>query len=434
VKRVGAPLPLFLIAWLVAAGESGGSAAGQQQQAFRATVDLVAVTVQVVDGDGRPLVSLDRDKFDVTIDGQRRRVVSSDLVQFGPGLISGSGLAAGATDDAPGERGDRTFILVVDASSFEPSEAIQVIQAAHGFVRRLNDTDVVGVFSLPLGSRVEPTHSRAPIHAALDRITGERPTMASQFNLTTSEVIDIMAQANSRATTFQTTTPSSGRGVVVPEPLTIEGNALESVQLRECRRPGDAVCLQSIISEASALAMQLEERARRSLMGISALLDAIQERPGRKTLVVLSGGMPISDRPGGRINIGDEASVLGERAARANAVIYALHVDDGMTRIYTAQSRRVRDAKSVSRERILEARLLEEFAAASGGALLPVSVGAGEIALDRVLRETSAFYLLGVEPGNTERDGKAHRLRVRVNQRGATVRSRQWVVLPKPAR
>src|SRR4029450_1128757 len=104
---------------------------------------------------------------------------------------------------------------------------------------------------------------------------------------------------------------------------------------------------------------------------ISSLLDAIQRQPGRKTLVMLSGGLPISDRPGGRINIGDEASVLGERAARANAVIYALHVDDGMTGVYTAQSRRIRDAKSVSRERILEARLLEEFAAASGGALLP---------------------------------------------------------------
>jgi hypothetical protein len=63
-----------------------------------------------------------------------------------------------------------------------------------------------------------------------------------------------------------------------------------------------------------------------------------------------------------------------------------------------------------------------------------VNVGAGEMALDRVLRETSAYYLLGVEPGSTERDGKAHRLRVRVNQRGATVRSRQWVVLPKPGR
>jgi VWFA-related protein len=375
VKRAGVPLPLLLIAGLVAAGESGGSAAGQQQT-FRAMVDLVAVTVQVVDGDGRPLVSLDRDKFDVTIDGERRRVVSSDLVQFGPGLIGGSGQSAGG-DDLSGERRDRTFILVVDATSFEPGEAIQVIQAAHGFVRRLNSSDVIGFFSLPLGSRVEPTHDRAPIHFVLDRITGERSTMASQFNLSTSEFIDIMAQANSRARTFQTTTPSSGRGVVVPEPLAIEGNVLDSVQLRECRRPGDAVCLQSIVSEASSLALQLEERARRSLHGLGAMLDAMQRSPDRKTLVMLSGGMPISDRPGGRINIGDEASALGERAARANTVIYALHVDDGMTGAYTASSRRIRDTKSVSRERILEARLLEEFAAASGGALLPVNVDVG---------------------------------------------------------
>jgi VWFA-related protein len=429
VTRAGAALPLILIAALIAAAGSG-SAAGQQSS-FRATVDLVAVTVQVVDGGGVPITSLDRDKFEVTIDGQRRRVVSSDLVQFAASGTGGPDLAAAAVEPS-GDRRDRTFILVVDASTFEAGEALQVIKAAHEFVHRLNPDDVIAVFSLPFGTRVDPTLERAKVHVALDRITGQRPTMSGQFNLSTSEIIDIMAQSNSRAMAFQSPAPSSGRGVVVPEPLTIEGDALERVALRECRRPGDAVCTQAIVSEASALALQLEERARRSLNGLSSLLEAIQSYPGRKTIVMLSGGMPVSDRPGGRVDIGDEAGSLGERAARANAVIYAMHVDDGMTRVYTAQSRRIRDAKSVARERVLEARLLEEFAASSGGALLPVNVGAGEVALDRVLRETSAYYLLGVEPGNADRDGKAHRLRVRVNHRGATIRSRQWVVLPKP--
>ena len=74
--------------------------------------------------------------------------------------------------------------------------------------------------------------------------------------------------------------------------------------------------------------------------------------------------------------------------------------------------------------------MVAEFAGASGGALLPVTVGT-ETALSRVLRETSAYYLLGVEPTAADRDGKAHQLRVKVNLRGATVRSRLWVVLPK---
>ena len=79
-------------------------------------------------------------------------------------------------------------------------------------------------------------------------------------------------------------------------------------------------------------------------------------------------------------------------------------------------------------------RLLDEFAAASGGTLLNALVDAGDVALARVLRETSAYYLLGVEPANLDRDGRAHRLRVRVHGRGVTVRSREWVVLRKSSR
>jgi hypothetical protein len=145
---------------------------------------------------------------------------------------------------------------------------------------------------------------------------------------------------------------------------------------------------------------------------------------------VLSGGMAVSDRPGGRIDIGTEATALGEQAAHANAVIYALQVDTGITQSFSARSRRVRDPASLARERTLSGKLLDEFAGASGGALLPVTVGS-ETALSRVLRETSAYYLLGVEPAAADRDGKAHQLRVKVNLRGATVRSRLWVVLPK---
>ena len=55
----------------------------------------------------------------------------------------------------------------------------------------------------------------------------------------------------------------------------------------------------------------------------------------------------------------------------------------------------------------------------------------GEFAFDRILKETSAHYLLGVEPLPKDRDGRAHQLRLKVAERGVTVRSRSWVILPK---
>ena len=63
-----------LAAGIVVAGLSipypGGPAAGAQQATFRATVDLVAVDVQVVDRDGLPIPDPGPKEFEVTIDGE----------------------------------------------------------------------------------------------------------------------------------------------------------------------------------------------------------------------------------------------------------------------------------------------------------------------------------------------------------------------------
>ena len=52
-------------------------------------------------------------------------------------------------------------------------------------------------------------------------------------------------------------------------------------------------------------------------------------------------------------------------------------------------------------------------------------------AFNRVLRETGAYYLLGVEPDSTDADGRAHFLRVNVSQKGVTVRVRTEILIPR---
>jgi hypothetical protein len=74
--------------------------------------------------------------------------------------------------------------------------------------------------------------------------------------------------------------------------------------------------------------------------------------------------------------------------------------------------------------RALAARFVEHQAEDLG------HVEPGEGALDRILRETSSHYLLGVEPTDEDR-GRLRELRVKVSQPGVTVRSRLWVSVPK---
>ena len=424
-------LALTLLAPVLAA-----SPAPTQQAAFRGGVELIAVDVQVIDGQGHPVLGIKPASFEVTIDGRRRRIVSVDLMADSvatAGARDRSGASGPVATNVWPEaiQGDgRTFILAIDVSSLDAAGMLAVARAAREFVSALEPADRLGIFTIPFGPRVPPTTNRLIVRQALDGVSGQRAAVTGQFNLSTSEIIDITAETAGQGVLSRMSSQVAGAGGRgVPAPVANDTDTLQRVQLRECRRVADLGCLEAIVSEAAALGQYLEERVIQSLTGITSLLDALGPGSGRKTVVVLSGGMAVSDRPGGRVDIGDEAKELGERAAHANAVVYAIHVDRDLSEIYSAQSRRGRDAVSPARERAMASKLLSQFADASGGALLTSSVGSGEVAFERILRETSAYYLLGVEPTEADRDGKVHRLRVKVGTRDVTVRSRQWVVL-----
>lgn len=411
------------------------SARAQQQPTFRAAVDLIAVDVQVVDREGTPITNLLADKFDVTIDGRHRRVVSADLVQYAqtsqPAAIQSTAASTAATNQWPSSEVGRIFMLAMDVGSFEVGQSRGVVQAAQGFIQRLQPNDLVGLYTFPVGPWVGPSTDRAELRRKLDTLVGQRQSLQSQYHLSPGEVVDITAEIAALAT--RSTPAPTGRGNnQLSALLGNETETLRRVQLRECGDTADLRCVEAIESEATAMAFFYEGLVMQGLNGLGSLLQSLGEAPGRKTVIVFSAGMPISDRVGGRPNVGDQARILGEQAARSNTTIYALHIDHSLLQSFSAETRHS-DKQPVSREResVMLGRILDQFAGASGGTLMRVLVGSGEGSLDRVLRETSAYYLLGVEPTNADRDGHTHALRVKVDQRGVTVRSRTWVLVPK---
>ena len=74
---------------------------------------------------------------------------------------------------------------------------------------------------------------------------------------------------------------------------------------------------------------------------------------------------------------------------------------------------------------------LERIVDSAGGELIRVEAGTGDAAFNRVLSETSAYYLLGVAPEDRDRDGRTHRLDVELAQGGLSVRNRKQVLIPK---
>jgi len=142
----------------------------------------------------------------------------------------------------------------------------------------------------------------------------------------------------------------------------------------------------------------------------------------------VSGGLLASDRVGGRPDVTAIISDIGERAARSNTNLYVLHMDSSFIDAFSAPGGRI--ATSFMREATALGAGLDRLAGIAGGALVRVEAGTGDYAFQRVLRETSAYYLLGIEVEPDDRDGRPHFIDVDVDRRGAEIRSRRTVVIP----
>ena len=374
----------------------------QQKPTFKSGIELVTVDVHVVDKQGSPIEDIRPDEFEVSISGRQRKVASVELISYKPGQAL---TEAPRNDPQPlsvtPARPRRLFVIAVDEHSLQAASALAAIEAATRFIDTLQTDDLVGLFAYPTGvAKADLTTDHASVKRALSGIAGLSEEPSSRFNLSVSEAMDIASR---------------------------DADAMRVVVARECR--GGASCSSTqILSEAISMVGALEMKVTQSLGGLRGLMRGLSSVPGRKTLVMVSGGLLTSDRAIGRINPKAEIMQLGRDASFANLAVFALHLDWSFLEAYSARGRL---RPSLFRDSNMAASGLEMLAGAAGGAVMRVHGTSPQPAFDRVLRETSMHYLLGVEIDPSDRDGDAHTIRVRVKRRGATVRSRTEVVIPK---
>ena len=294
-----------------------------QQPVFRTSVEMIAVDVQVMDNNGNPIGKLGPQAFDVSINGKRRKVVSATFIKEGETAmaLTGKSDAREPADDSSNPVLARTIILAVDDGSFYPGDTQAVTDAARAFLKHLDPDDEVGLYVYPTKMWIAPTTQRAPLAMRLQNLVGSKEPMQSKYNLSPHEIVDITAQSTN-PNSFLMNIRAQG---FVDQPATRSLDPVLKIQTREC--PDDLDCPIKIYSEGIMLATQLEREASMSLSGLESLLGMLSEIPGRKSVVLLSGGLVTSDRLDGRPDPGNLAKVMGQDAARANAIVYTIHVD-----------------------------------------------------------------------------------------------------------
>ncbi len=196
--------------------------------------------------------------------------------------------------------------------------------------------------------------------------------------------------------------------------------------------PPDAFCRQRFITDVTGTALYYEGQSTASLGMLRTLVGQMGAFLGRKTLLLVSAGMIASDTPGGRPDLGELGIQVGKEAALANTTIYTLFIDSSNSERFNAETRLGdKNQTNWSRDKDLMGRWLGQFSGAAGGALFTVQTGNAEAALARINTELSSYYLLGVEPGDEDRDGRTHEIAVKTTQSNVTIRGRRWVMVPK---
>ena len=375
--------------------------AQQEQPIFRSGVDLIEIDVTVIDRDGFPVEDLVATEFSVEVDGDMRRVVQAQYISLRPPEIDDPSMALETqqffySSNAAESRG-RIIVIAVDTESILFGEGRHVMQAASEFVSNLNPRDRVKLIGLPPpGVEIDFSSNHERVREALEGMSGlgQRPQI--DLNIGIWEADQIVEWRNDRI--------------------------LDEVILRECGGGTElnASCAFRVREETNFMVQDMKANMFAARRALEDVLLSLREMDGPKSVVWISGGLPVGRNA-------DALRDIEELASASRSTLYVMMVDGPLIDM----SQQTSSASSRDDRRLMEGGLFA-VAAFSRGELFRVHENARPL-FDRLEQQLSGYYLLGVEAGPTDRDEERRRISVKASRDGARVRARREVTFESPS-
>jgi VWFA-related protein len=331
--------------------------------------------VVAVDRNGAAVDNLGASDFVVTIDGNRRTVMSVRYVTRGPGALADA-RSLQATRAPVGQfaaEPSRTVIIVIDQTTLVRGDEKSTTAAVRGVVDRLGLDDRVGVIRLPLGTdnALVLNNDRPALIASLRGVMGQAPVTGPPAPADALGISD-----------------ASRTAVLNPERAGSTELAAEQDRAATVERP------------AFDRALGEGRPASTNLADLHALFGSMQTMPGRKTVMLFSGGLVASDR-----SLVERASLA---AARAHTTVQALGL----------KSNRLVDFPP-------DAGALASLARATGGQFVALGRKPDE-AISRMLAGSSSCYVLTLDG---ELDAVARRaVKITTSRRDVALQTPAWLV------
>jgi VWFA-related protein len=379
-------------------------APGQAPRAtFRSGLDLVVVNVVVRDKAGTLVRGLTRDDFIVLEDGKPQTVSSFDFEEIENATVPstetttvlgaigraaepaapGTASADAGARPATGMKDRRLIVLFYDLGAMQPEEVTRAVQSGRDYVeRKMAPADILAIVSLTTSLTVDQdfTADRTALAAALDRLSPIEGSPAS-------------AAADAEIA------PDTGNAFVADD---TEFNIFNT------------------------------DRRLDALRAVADVLAGIEQK---KSIIYFSGGVT-------QQGMDNQAAVraLVDRAVRANVSIYAADTrglaalpagGDASTASVRGTGAFSGRAMSSQRERFSAAQdTLTTIAEDTGGKAF-FDVNEFAEVFDKVVEDTSSYYLLGYTSTNPARDGRFRRIRVTLKQPGYKLEFRSGYYAPR---
>lgn len=177
-------------------------------------------------------------------------------------------------------------------------------------------------------------------------------------------------------------------------------------------------------------------RTRETLKELSVFLGTLRVREDPAIVMFITSGLaaprhdaPVTLAPGMcelRAELFDQ---VGVAAGAARAHFYIIQPGDAFQQSPTLSRENIAGTGFLGSDNPIEG--IEHLAGVTGGKMLQLT-GSTETALGRVLRESAAYYVVGVDADRNDRSGRSQQLEVRVKRPDVEVRGRPLITFPKP--
>jgi hypothetical protein len=190
-------------------------------------------------------------------------------------------------------------------------------------------------------------------------------------------------------------------------------------------RPGDQSCPDELEAEARHVHVEYQAQSMRSVQQLRVTFQGLASVSGSKVMVLVTQGLGLPGA-GTRSASTPELQQLAAAARAARVSFFVVLIDPPLM---SAETNGQIGPQQLMEDRDLHARALDYVADAARGEVLR---GMPEPAFERIAREISGHYQLGVEPEERDRDGKEHEVQVKLRRPRLTVRVARDVTIPKP--